>query len=169
MIRFRYGLVTAGLLLVLVSVAEADIIFTADLSGLQEVPPVDTPAKGFGFVTLNAAEDEININLSFQDLLASQIAAHIHGPAPIGVNAGVLIPLPLGQIASLVLPVSPAQAGFIKDGLTYFNVHSALFPGGEIRGQIIEQAVPEPSTLVLWSLGAVALVGLTLRRRKRAA
>ena len=59
MIRFRDGLLTAGLLLVLVSAAEADIFFTANLTGAQEVPAVITPAKGFGFVTLNAAEDEI--------------------------------------------------------------------------------------------------------------
>ena len=37
------------------------------------------------------------------------------------------------------------------------------------RLNLTAAAVPEPSTLVLWSLGAVALVGLGWRRRKRAA
>jgi hypothetical protein len=52
------------------------------------------------------------------------------------VNAGVLIPLPVGQISGLAIPVTAAQIGRIRSGLTYFNVHTAAFPNGEIRGQI---------------------------------
>jgi hypothetical protein len=37
---------------------------------------------------------------------------------------------------------------------TYLNIHTTLFPGGEIRGFLI---TPEPATLLLLSIGLIAL------------
>jgi hypothetical protein len=48
-------------------------------------------------------------------------------------------------------------------GQTYLNIHSTLFPGGEIRGFLV--AVPEPSTYALM-LGGLGLAGLVARRRR---
>ena len=42
----------------------------------------------------------------------------------------------------------------------YFNIHTNLFPGGEIRGFL--EPVPEPTTIVLFGSG---LAGAGLRRR----
>jgi len=70
--------------------------------------------------------------------------AHIHAPAPLGSNAGVIVPL----FASLVdlggnsyqivgcFAVTDQQYGWIHDDLAYINVHTAENPGGELRGQI---------------------------------
>ena len=44
----------------------------------------------------------------------------------------------------------------------YLNIHSNLFPGGEIRG-FLTRELPEPATLILFGLG---LGGLLLRRRR---
>ncbi|MBO9574457.1 MAG: CHRD domain-containing protein [Sphingobium sp.] len=51
-------------------------------------------------------------------------------------------------------------------GKAYLNVHTNVFPGGEIRGFF--SAVPEPAS---WSLmiGGFALSGAALRRRHRVA
>jgi hypothetical protein len=53
----------------------------------------------------------------------------------------------------------------MSDGLSYFNIHTDMFPGGEIRGTL--QVVPEPSTAALAALGALGLLGYGWRRRSR--
>ena len=55
-----------------------------------------------------------------------------------------------------------AEAALIagmQNGLAYVNIHTSAFPGGEIRGQL-----PEPATVLL--LGIAALAALGLRRRE---
>ncbi len=54
-------------------------------------------------------------------------------------------------------------AGF-DAGTAYFNIHSSLFPGGEIRGFLVP-AVPEPSTYALLGLGLGAVAWAARRRR----
>lgn len=49
------------------------------------------------------------------------------------------------------------------DGTAYFNVHTTLYPAGEIRGFIT--TVPEPSTYALMAAGLIAM-GIPLRRRR---
>jgi hypothetical protein len=54
-------------------------------------------------------------------------AAHIIGPAAQGVAPTSATP-PVNEFAEL--------ARAIRNGVTYANVHSSKFPGGEIRGQL---------------------------------
>ena len=58
-----------------------------------------------------------------------------------------------------------ALAAAMASGRAYWNIHTSLFPSGEIRGFLV--AVPEPSSMGLAGLGALAL--LRAWNRKRAA
>jgi hypothetical protein len=50
----------------------------------------------------------------------------------------------------------------ILAGNSYINFHTMQFPGGEIRGQILQ--VPEPSTISLLLAGALVLAVTPWRR-----
>jgi hypothetical protein len=55
-----------------------------------------------------------------------------------------------------------ALAAGLASERAYFNIHTSIYSGGEIRG-FASNAVPEPAMLSLLSLGLLA--GLSLRRR----
>jgi hypothetical protein len=57
-----------------------------------------------------------------------------------------------------------AQLENIKAGRAYINFHTTQFGGGEIRGAITAQTVPEPSSLLLALTGTAGLLGLYRRR-----
>jgi Cu/Zn superoxide dismutase len=117
--------------------------YSATLTGAQQVPPVVSGGTGSGTVLLNAAEDQILVDMSFAGLTSNAIAAHIHGPAAAGANAGVLFDFtavtPNATSASIprqTFAISAAQVTQLKAGQFYFNIHTDNFSGGEIRGQI---------------------------------
>jgi hypothetical protein len=121
----------------------ATTTFTADLKGSSEVPANTTTGTGSATVTLDSATNKITWNVTFSGLTGAATAAHIHGPAPVGKNAGVMIWLSTkGQPAAS--PVSgsgtltAAQAADLMNGQCYVNVHTAANPGGEIRGQLMK-------------------------------
>ena len=153
-----HSIVTLVVLLSAVTAANAQIgIGPFPIDGLQQVPPNPSPGMGIGDVTLQP-NGMLDFDIVFRGLLANEVAAHFHGAAMPGFNAPVLFPLPLGspKIGS-VGPLNAQQQTDLLNGLWYVNIHSALFPGGEIRGQV----VPEPSSILLLAIGGLAL----LRRR----
>ena len=75
----------------------------------------------------------------YSGLSGAVTAAHFHGPAIPGQNAGVALPLngkldsPLEGEATL----TEAQAAQVMAGQWYINLHTAANPKGEVRGQLI--------------------------------
>ena len=116
--------------------------FQAVIDGAQEVPPSGSPATGFGCFLLNL-DNTLDYQVSYVGLTGAETAAHIHGPAPVSLNAGVVFPFAVGspKIGTFG-PLTAAQVADLSNGLYYVNIHSTLFPGGEIRGQILTSGNP---------------------------
>ena len=116
-----------------------------------------------GRITLDTVSLAFSWKISYQNLTGPLTAAHFHGPAPLGQNAGVQVAISAGAPSSGFLSgtafISPLQAADLQAGLWYVNLHTAVHPGGEIRGQVI----PAPMGVAL--LGVAGLMG-TRRRRK---
>jgi hypothetical protein len=53
----------------------------------------------------------------------------------------------------------------LASGQAYWNIHTTVVQGGEIRGFMIPVPTPEPTTCALFALGAIGLCG-TIRRRR---
>lgn len=130
-------------LTVLLPAAARAEIFTASLSGAQEVPAVATTATGYARVNVNEAAGTIAFTVVFEGLSSSQTASHIHAPAAIGASAGVIINFGNLNTTSGTITgtasITPTQIGQLRSHQGYVNVHSANFPGGEIRGQLARQ------------------------------
>lgn len=111
--------------------------FNARLSGVAEVPPGNSPARGFVSATLDRASGTLRWRLDYSGLTGPATAAHFHGPAIPGENAGVVVPMRASPGEGEAV-LSPIQANELIDGKWYVNIHTAAHPDGEIRGQVLE-------------------------------
>ena len=126
--------------------------FVADLSGAEEAPPIDTGGSGLASFLLNPGSTALTFEVMAANI-RDVTASHIHcGPAgangPIGVTLSEGAP---GMVAGIfargvITAPDPGNAcgwanfaaivGGMRSGNTYVNVHTAVNPSGEIRGQI---------------------------------
>jgi len=145
------GVAAAAALLGGAPAAQADTAkFTANLKGADEVPPNQTTGTGSITVTLDTGTNALTWNGTFSGLTGPATAAHFHGPAPAGKNAGVVVWISQKPAEAGTKPppfTSPFQgtatltAGQVSDlmaGNWYVNVHTQANPGGEIRGQLVK-------------------------------
>ena len=154
--RLRDILLTSTCALAIAASASAQTTYTTLLSGASEVPPTGSAASGTCTVVLNAAHTQISISCQFQNLVGTYSASHIHGPAPVGVNAPVkwgfsppAAPWVFsnanhdGTLSNFVVTgITATDVTNLNNGQFYANVHSSSFPGGEIRGQVGSESVP---------------------------
>jgi len=148
------------------ALADDDSELKAKLEGVQEVPSVITGASGRFKAELNESSGMIEWELRYEGLEGGNVLqAHIH-VGQRGVNGGIVVflcsNLPSPPAGTQACPPPPAHisgtitaanvlpqlsqgvsAGefsalvrALKKGVAYANVHTAVSPGGEIRGQI---------------------------------
>jgi hypothetical protein len=114
-------------------------MMSATLSGAQEVPPTTAAGKGQADLSLDTATKTLTWKVTMSGLTGDATAAHIHGPAAPGANAGVVVNLaPNGMKNPLEgsAVLTDAQIADLMAGKDYVNVHTAANKAGELRGQI---------------------------------
>jgi hypothetical protein len=148
--KFRYLqtgtlLVLFGLLFAVSSCDDDDddkgsdeVVFRATLNGSSEVPSNTSSATGDAVLTFNEATDVFTIVVNYSGVDAT--GAHIHKGAPTE-SGGVVFPF--DQLASPINYTSPPldsmQKADLFANLYYVNIHSAAYPAGEIRGQLVRE------------------------------
>jgi len=121
------------------------------MTGAQETPAVNSSALGTLDVSYTRSSKILTYTVNWSGLTGPVVAAHIHGLAPTGFAAGVVQTFSLTAITRCAT-VSNTSCGTYKgslkvddvvikeqdliNGVYYVNLHTAAFPGGEIRGQI---------------------------------
>ena len=139
--------------------------FRAILEGTQEVPALSTDARGSFRARITNDGGAIWYELAYDDLEGAVTQAHIH-VAQKGVNGGIAAflcsnlgngpagtqacPAPPARITGVITAndvIGPVAQGVsageldeliraLRNGVAYANVHSTLWPGGEIRSQL---------------------------------
>lgn len=135
--RTLFAVATAAALIGSPALAEM-MNFKADLTGASEVPPVNTAGKGNLTAIYDTASKRLSWKGTVSGLTGEATAAHFHGPAEPGKNAGVLVPAPGVKSGPFEgsATLTDDQAKALTAGQTYFNVHTAANPQGEVRGQV---------------------------------
>ena len=110
----------------------------AKLDGKAEVPANASAATGTADIDYDPASKKLSWKLSYSGLSGPATAAHFHGPAEAGKNAGVAVAIPNATSSPVdgSATLTDAQAADLVAGKYYINVHTAANPGGEIRGQV---------------------------------
>lgn len=161
-VKLALGIAVTGALAVAgtAAVAGGGTQIRGSLHGYEEVPSVSTVANGSFQATVTSADDTISFRLRYANLEGSVSAAHVHF-AQAAQNGGISAflcggggkpacpPAPATVEGTIVAAdvIGPAGQGIaageldellraIRAGVTYANVHSSKFPGGEIRSQL---------------------------------
>jgi CHRD domain len=127
--------------------------FTAQLSGDQQAPPVQTSATGSAW--FKPMQDSVSFEVNVSDIQGVTMA-HIHSGKQ-GENGPPIVPLfksdtPSGQMSGVLAKGNVTADTFqgpmagktisdlitaMQNGETYVNIHTQQNPDGEIRGQIM--------------------------------
>ncbi len=141
----RIALASALALALAVPVSAATIPLTVSMDGAQANAGAGTGSPGTGTATLSfdTVTKALTWSILWSDLTGTPTLMHFHGPALPNQNAGVQIGT--GVVGPPVVGnaiLSASQEADMLDGLWYLNLHTDVFPGGEIRGTVVSAPVP---------------------------
>lgn len=121
--------------------------FRATINAAQETPATNSPATGTAVLLYDVAANTFDLTVEIKDLTNTITASHVHegavgvaGPVVTGLGAeavyvrdGTTLRGTFTGVAHMGTPLTLLQNG------AYLNFHSAAFPAGEVRGQLIAQ------------------------------
>lgn len=118
-----------------------EVAFKTTLTPSAEVPPTTSTGTGSVDAALDTSTKAFKWTIAYKGLTGPATAAHFHGPAPVGQNAGpvitVKVPAEAAGEVSGEQTLTDAQIADLEKGKWYFNVHTEKNKGGEIRGQLM--------------------------------
>ena len=146
------------------------VIYTTTLAGSAEVPPNASPGVGTATITYSPATSIMSLSMSFSGITVATTSAHIHCCTSSTMNAGVATQTPgfigfpagvtagtYGNTFDMTLsgsynPAFVTTSGGLEaalqrlldamgSGTAYLDIHSVPFPGGELRGNLVEQSI----------------------------
>jgi hypothetical protein len=108
--------------------------YAANLGGGNEVP--SNPSEASGACTTAVTTDGAQALVTCVHTVNGAVAAHLH-QAPSGTNGAVICNLgPAESPIQATCDLTPDLLAALRQGNVYVNVHSAAYPGGEVRGQL---------------------------------
>jgi hypothetical protein len=129
------------------------------MSGAKEIPAVPSAALGKLDVFYTRETRTLSYTVTWSGLSDSVSAMHIHGLAPEGFSAGIVQNIVAASntiypqktsgkftytksgtlSGTLLVDGSVIKENDLLNGQYYLNIHTSVYPGGEIRGQITFQ------------------------------
>jgi hypothetical protein len=145
----RLSMTVALVLALAVPVTAATINMTAAMDGPKANAGAGSgsPGIGTGTITFDTVTKQLSWSITWGGLLSAPTLMHFHGPALSNQNAGVQVGT--GVVGPPVVGnavLNLAQEADLLAGLWYLNLHTAGDPAGEIRGQVLTNAVPVQET-----------------------
>jgi Cu/Zn superoxide dismutase len=140
MTRSWSAIVLAAAVLLPVAAQAEMVKMKAELSAQAQVPPVKGDGKGSAEITFDTVTRKLTWKVTYTGLTAKPTAAHFHGSATAQTTAGVLVDMP-GSDKSPFEGSATLTEEFAKQllaGTWYINIHTATYPGGEIRGMVLK-------------------------------
>jgi hypothetical protein len=118
----------------------AEVInISVELTAGAEVPPSMSTAKGTLEATLDTDSKVLKYTVTYEGLTGPATGAHFHGPADATATAPPVVPIAEDMLASPIegeATLTDDQIAEVQNHMWYFNVHTAQYPDGEIRGQL---------------------------------
>lgn len=117
------------------------LYFDAAMDAAQEVTPSLSTGLGAATFRLNTTMDTLWYDAAVDGLTGEIQAAHLHTGA-VGVSGGVVVDLTASidenRITGMITgsAITSELIGSMLSGGIYLNVHTFLYPDGEIRGQV---------------------------------
>jgi hypothetical protein len=148
------------------------------LKGSYEVPANASIATGGpvgGGLSYDSGSESLSVNIVYGMFGFKPLEGSFTGAGLYSGNSSSTGPL-LANLAPIHFALS-SKSGFFEGSVhvdramenqlwtsdLYININSTLFPGGEIRAQLVPVTIPEPTTWMLFAGGFAAL--LMFRKR----